>query len=276
MRVGELSPALVYAIGTGVGAAMGIGSFRVAEILSARSDITHRGAGSARTRAVLVVLSVVTGLALAHAMRSSGSGNTLFAATANLALDVFACAALFSAAAVDIEHMILPNELTLGIAALGLVTSPFRSSIGFLGALIGAVGAAALSIVPAAIYKKIRGRSGIGFGDTKLIVAAGAWLGATGAVFVLFAGAVQSAFAALVTRVLGVSYSVPESVKREIAELRAQAEKGDADAQALLADDPMAFDEAGLATTRLPMGPFLVLAFVEFLIFRESIVAFLF
>ncbi|MCL2779501.1 MAG: A24 family peptidase [Polyangiaceae bacterium] len=269
----HISPALVYAIGAGIGAAMGIGSFRIAEILSARSDITHRAAGSTRTRVLLVVLPMVTGLALAHAMRSSGSA-LLPETAANFALDVFACAALFAAAAVDIEHMILPNEITLGIAAIGLVTSPFRS-VGFRGALVGAICAAVLSIVPAAIYKKIRGRSGIGFGDAKLVVASGAWLGTTGAFFVLFAGAMQSTFVALAARALGRSFPVPESVKLQIAELRAQAEKGDAEALALLADDPMAYDETGLATTRLPMGPFLVLAFVEFLIFRESIERFL-
>ncbi|MCL2725173.1 MAG: prepilin peptidase [Polyangiaceae bacterium] len=268
-----LSPAVVYVAGAAVGAAMGAGSARLVDLLPARSGITHVATSSARAKrnVVLVILSTILGIALAHGIRSANA--PLSGAAVGFAFNALACAALLTAAAIDIEHMMMPNELTLGVAAFGLVTSPLRD-LGLRNAIVGAICAAIVSIVPAAIYKKLRGHSGVGFGDAKLTLAAGAWFGAAGAIFVLFAGAVQSSLAALLMRVFGMSFPVPESVKAEIADLRARAEAGDAEARALLADDPMAFDAepgSGFATARLPMGPFLVLGFFEFLLFREPI-----
>ena len=83
-------------------------------------------------------------------------------------------------------------------------------------------------------------------------------------------------------RLLGLSFAVPASVEAEIAELRAKAAAGDAEALSILADDPMAADVAApdpdgakppqdLATMRLPMGPFLVLACLEFVFARRQI-----
>jgi prepilin signal peptidase PulO-like enzyme (type II secretory pathway) len=123
----------------------------------------------------------------------------------------------------------------------------------------------------------------MGLGDAKLALFAGAWLGAPGAVYVVFAGAVQSALCALVMRVLGLTFAVPASVQAEIAELRAKAAAGDEEALEALADDPMAADvrkpgepgdsgaEEAFATMRLPMGPFLVLSCLEFLFARREI-----
>jgi hypothetical protein len=116
-------------------------------------------------------------------------------------------------------------------------------------------------------------------GDTKLAILAGAWQGPFGAVFVLFAGAIQQILAAVVMAVLRISYPVPESVRAEIAELRelARGEGSEAaEAKALLEDDPMATSDeelgSGLLATRLPLGPFLVAACLELLVFRERIV----
>jgi leader peptidase (prepilin peptidase)/N-methyltransferase len=127
----------------------------------------------------------------------------------------------------------------------------------------------------------------MGLGDAKLALLAGAWLGAEGAIFVVFAGALQSALCAMVMRVLGLTFAVPASVQAELADLRAKAAAGDAEARALLADDPMAADVGdgggdashakdassapALATMRLPMGPFLVLACLELVFARRPI-----
>ena len=187
---------------------------------------------------------------------------------------VLSCA-LVGAAAIDVEHMILPNEVTLGGALLALATSSFLR-VGLKGAIVGAVVGFVAAVVPHWIYKKLRGRSGQGFGDAKLAILAGAWLGPFAAIFVLFGAAVQSVLAAVVMKVLGLSYPVPASVRAEIDDLRARAAAGDAEAQELLDDDPMAADvgaegEASVLTTRLPLGPFLVLACLEALFFHDAL-----
>jgi leader peptidase (prepilin peptidase)/N-methyltransferase len=282
-----LSPNTVRGIGALAGLAGGLGAARLADVLPGRYDVTLLVDGRARTtrNTVLALLGTALGLWLAYlvtAVPTVTVERAAFYLSVNLALAL----ALVAAAAVDLEHMILPNEVTLGGALVALATSPWRA-VGLVGALVGVAVGLGLTYVPFVIYKRLRGRSGMGLGDAKLALFAGAWLGAPGAVFVIFAGALQSAVCAAIMRVLGVSFAVPASVQAEIAELRAKAAAGDEDARSLLADDPMAADvskpgeaddtSAGgapadsLATMRLPMGPFLVLACLEFLLARRQI-----
>jgi leader peptidase (prepilin peptidase) / N-methyltransferase len=182
--------------------------------------------------------------------------------------------ALVAAAAIDFEHMVLPNELTLGAAALAIGTSHWRA-VGLPSALVGAALGLALTYPPFLLYKLLRGRSGMGLGDAKLAIAAGAWLGIPGAIFVVFAGAVQLALCAVALRVLRVELMAPPSVQAELAALRTRADAGDEAARAELASDPMAAnvgaDAKTLATMRLPMGPFLVLSCLELLVARRPI-----
>ena len=81
-------------------------------------------------------------------------------------------------AALDLEHHWLPNRLTLPLIPAGL-------AVAWLG--LGpsleerAIGAAAGFIVLAAIallYRRIRGREGMGGGDPILLAGIGAWVGA--------------------------------------------------------------------------------------------------
>lgn len=277
MRVADFSPHTLRAAGAIVGLVGGIAGGWLADKLPPRYEIEHLVTGSARARrnAVLWALSIACGVGLAHAVTrvpdASLARAAVFFAT-NLVLSV----AVLAAAAVDLEHMILPNEVTLGGAAFALLTAHFRG-LGLVPSAAGAVVGLVLTYLPFAIYKKLRGRSGMGLGDAKLALLAGTWLGPEGVVFVVFAGAVQSALAALVMRVLGLSFGVPASVQAELDALRAKADAGDAEARELLADDPMAADlgagegAQSVMTMRLPMGPFLVLSCLEFLFARRVI-----
>lgn len=279
MRALDLSPAVLLVGGAVLGAALGALGARLADTLPARYEITHLTTGAARTkRNVGVVLcTVAIAVWLAHVVAASPDVSlerAAFYLLTNLAL----AAAVIAAAAIDLEHLILPNELTFGAGALALVTAYWRG-VGLVGALIGAAVGLALTYLPFLLYKKLRGRSGMGLGDAKLAVVAGLWLGAPGAVFVVFAGAVQSALFATILRVLGKELAMPASVVAELTELRARASAGDAEALEALADDPMAADvgeggqagKATLATMRLPMGPFLALACLEFVVARTPI-----
>lgn len=282
-----LSPNAVRGLGGLAGLAAGLGAGRLADTLPRRYDVTLLVEGAARRRRNLAVamLGTAIGVWLGHLLTGVPevtAPRAAFYFAVNLALAV----ALVAAAAVDLEHMILPNELTLGGALVALATSPWRT-VGFVGSLIGIAVGLGITYLPFALYKRLRGRSGMGLGDAKLALFAGAWLGAPGAIFVVFAGAVQSALCALVMRVLGLTFAVPASVQAEIAELRAKAAAGDEEALSALADDPMAADlrkpgepgdsgadgppDEAFATMRLPMGPFLVLSCLEFLFARREI-----
>jgi leader peptidase (prepilin peptidase)/N-methyltransferase len=273
MRVGDLPPVLLYATGAALGAAGGVIAVLLADHLPSRYDIVLLVVGTPRRRRniALVTLCAAVGLALAYLVGGypeSGMALTTLWFGTNLALSI----ALLSAAAVDVEHMILPNEITIGGALLALATAHWRS-VGLTGSAWGAVLGFLVTAVPHVVYKRLRGKAGQGMGDTKLVVLAGAWHGVAGALFVLFAGAVQAVACALAMRAAGLTYAVPESVKAEIAELRAATDRGDAAAKALLEDDPMAADaQDGVLAARLPKGPFLVLACLEFLFAGREIV----
>ena len=281
------SPDTVLGLGGVIGLAAGLGAGRLADTLPHRYDITLLVEGRARTRRNVAVAILGTGIGvwLGHLLASVPevtAPRAAFYFAVNLALAM----ALVAAAAVDLEHMILPNELTLGGALVALATSPWRT-VGFVGSLVGIAVGLGITYLPFALYKRLRGRSGMGLGDAKLALFAGAWLGAPGAIYVVFAGALQSALCALIMRLLGLTFAVPASVQAEIAALRAKAAAGDEEALSLLADDPMAADvgkpgepgdtgadpqpDDAFATMRLPMGPFLVLSCLEFLFARREI-----
>ena len=182
--------------------------------------------------------------------------------------DFVLCMGLLAAAFIDAEHMFLPDSITIGGAILGIATATLRG-LPFTQSLIGAAaGFTGVWLPFNFLYKRVLGRTGMGLGDAKLLMLAGAWFGWQGALFVLFAGAIQGSLYALVTRVLGIESELPASVKEDHAELEKLAAEGDEEAKQALLDDPLAEQHAG---ARMPFGPFLILGCLEMLFASEWI-----
>jgi leader peptidase (prepilin peptidase) / N-methyltransferase len=185
---------------------------------------------------------------------------------------------LIAAAFIDLEHMILPDSITIGGALLGITSALLRPELTLIDALIGAgVGFVIVWLPFLVVYPLIRGRPGMGLGDAKLTMLAGAWFGWPGAVFALLAGAVQGSLVAFVVYFVAGKIEEPEAVRRERQELLAEiaAAEGEERRQleAELALDPIGTEpEPGLALARLAFGPFLVLATLEFLLFGDALV----
>jgi leader peptidase (prepilin peptidase)/N-methyltransferase len=82
---------------------------------------------------------------------------------------------LLALAVIDARHFLLPDVLTLPLIPAGLAVAwwldPGQLLHHALGAALGFVGFAGLAWV----YRKLRGREGLGLGDAKLLAAAGAW-----------------------------------------------------------------------------------------------------
>jgi len=89
-------------------------------------------------------------------------------------------ALMFAIAAVDARRFIIPDELTAAALALGLAHAAIEdvdplAHVLALAALRGAVLALAF-LGLRALYRRLRGRHGIGLGDVKLAGVAGVWL----------------------------------------------------------------------------------------------------
>ncbi|MFO0564128.1 MAG: prepilin peptidase [Polyangiaceae bacterium] len=186
---------------------------------------------------------------------------------------------LLAVAFIDLEHMIVPDEVTFGGSVIGILSVPLRTEVGWFDALVGAaVGFVMIWLPFDVLYRKLRGRPGMGLGDAKLTMLAGAWFGWPGAVFALLAGALQGTVVAIVLYFTQGKIEEPEAVRAERAELLAAIENAETEAErreleAELALDPIG-EEAGegLGQSRMPFGPFLVLATLEFMLFGRVIV----
>ena len=88
--------------------------------------------------------------------------------------------ALLALSVIDWRHQALPDRLTLPLLAVGLAVAYGARPDGLADHLAGAaVGFAAFALI-GWLYRRSRGREGLGLGDAKLLAAAGAWLSWTG------------------------------------------------------------------------------------------------
>lgn len=106
--------------------------------------------------------------------------------------------ALLWLADIDIRLQILPDPLTLGLAAAGLAATYLLAPHRLADHVIGAAAGFAVFVAVAAAYRRLRGRDGLGGGDVKLMAAAGAWVSWEGlASLVLLASLAALAFVLL-------------------------------------------------------------------------------
>jgi leader peptidase (prepilin peptidase)/N-methyltransferase len=174
---------------------------------------------------------------------------------------------LLAAAFIDLEHMYLPDPITIGGTVLGIATATLRG-VPLGQSLLGAIGGFVGVWLPFVLgYALLRGRAGMGLGDAKLTMLAGAWFGWMGAAFALFAGALQASLAAMLVLAARGRIDEPEAVRADREELQRAAEAGDEEAKKLLEDDPLGKPpEEGVLAARLPFGPFLILAMLEWML----------
>jgi leader peptidase (prepilin peptidase)/N-methyltransferase len=218
-----------------------------------------------------IALALAAGLTVrVPADTSVGRALAIFGADLVLGLS------LVAVAFIDLEHMYVPDSISIGGTIFGLATCSLRPDLSFVDAVIGAVVGFAIVWLPFGIgYKLVRGRTGMGLGDAKLVMMAGAWFGWSGAVFALLAGAVQGTLAVLVLLVTRGRVDEPAAVeaeRRETAEalLRMSPEER-AEAEAELAKDPLYEDNGqGLGVSRIAFGPFVALAMLEYLLVGQE------
>jgi leader peptidase (prepilin peptidase)/N-methyltransferase len=116
------------------------------------------------------IVEVLTALMFAVAAWHDGPGLLL---ASHL---VFGCA-LIVLFAIDLEHHLLPNAITLPGIAAGLLFSFFSGQPGLQESLIGAaIGGGGLWLI-AETYYRVRHEEGLGMGDVKMLAMIGAFIG---------------------------------------------------------------------------------------------------
>jgi len=121
--------------------------------------------------------------------------------SARLLVEWTIAAALVAVIFIDIDHMIIPNWITLPGLVLGLVLSIAAPSlgVGFWDAIGGVVIAGGMFWLIAEVYPRLRGKQGLGFGDVKLIAMLASLLGTSAAIGIIFVGSV-----------IGLAYGLPK------------------------------------------------------------------
>jgi leader peptidase (prepilin peptidase)/N-methyltransferase len=124
----------------------------------------------ARISARYPLVELVAGVATAYVVWRWGPGWKAAAA----ALLLWSLIALTF---IDIDTQLLPDDITLPLAWTGLVVNSFGVFTDLQSAVWGAVGGYLALWAVYWLFKLIRGKEGMGYGDFKLLSALGAWLG---------------------------------------------------------------------------------------------------
>lgn len=126
-----------------------------------------------------------------------------------LALFIF-CSALVVITFIDLEHQIIPDEISLSGIVLGFVCSFFLPGLGWLNSLVGIILGGGSLLLVAYIYQWLTGKDGMGGGDIKLLAMMGAFLGWKAVPFIIFASS-------LVGSIVGITIMLVQKKDSKLA-----------------------------------------------------------
>ena len=158
---------------------------------------------------------------------------------------------------IDLDFWIIPDAIVYPLAGVGLLAAivvPDTLGVPWLHALAAGAGGFLLFLAIHGYYRRFRGIDGLGLGDAKLLLMVGLFTGPAGLLWTIAAGAAQ-----------GVIVSVPMLLAgKKVANTELQDVHGD-DPE-LGEDDP---DK--VSGKRVPFGPFLALAAMEYVLLQKQI-----
>lgn len=96
------------------------------------------------------------------------------------------CAALVVVTFIDLEHQIIPDEISLPGIVIGFACSFFIPRLGWLNSLLGILAGGGSLYLVAWCYERFTGKEGMGGGDIKLLAMLGAFFGWKAIPFIIF------------------------------------------------------------------------------------------
>ena len=126
-----------------------------------------------------------------------------------LALFLF-CSALVVITFIDLEHQIIPDEISLPGIVIGFIFSFFLPWQSWLNSLLGILLGGGSLLLVAYGYQWLTGKEGMGGGDIKLLAMMGAFLGWKSVLFIVFASS-------LIGSVIGVTIMLIQKKDSKLA-----------------------------------------------------------
>lgn len=126
-----------------------------------------------------------------------------------LALFLF-CSALVVITFIDLEHQIIPDEISLSGIVIGFVFSFFLPWLTWLNSLLGILLGGGSLLLVAYGYQLLTGKEGMGGGDIKLLAMMGAFLGWKSVLFIIFASS-------LIGSVVGITMMLVQKKDSKLA-----------------------------------------------------------
>ncbi|MEJ2086511.1 MAG: prepilin peptidase [Acidobacteriota bacterium] len=115
---------------------------------------------------------------------------------------VFICLMVLLAA-IDVEHFLLPDRITLPAILIGLVLQLWNDATQLTDAILGVLIGAGILILVINFWFWLRGNEGMGLGDVNMLALIGAFLGWQGVLTTLFLATLSGAVAGLTLLALG-------------------------------------------------------------------------
>jgi leader peptidase (prepilin peptidase)/N-methyltransferase len=177
---------------------------------------------------------------------------------------------LLTVAFIDMETFLIPDFISLGGTALGLLAAALLPGLdaatAVKGALLGSLPLLAINLFWSRVLKRTaKGQEdAVGLGDAKLMAMVGAFLGPAGVAFTFVTGGLQGMAATLVSRATGWQLGPDPSL------LADEGDEGDEGGDAATTEAPK--DETPLGLTTIPFGPFLALGAIEYLLGADALI----
>ena len=100
-----------------------------------------------------------------------------FGVSNELAVAMLLTGVLIALTAIDLDHQLLPDSLTLPLLWVGLLINIDATFVSLESAVLGAVFGYLCLWSVYWLFKIVTGKEGMGYGDFKLLAALGAWFG---------------------------------------------------------------------------------------------------
>ncbi len=141
---------------------------------------------------------------------------------------------------IDLKYFIIPNSLTFSMMILGFIKSfdPNLDSIfpNYLNSLIGGIFGYGVIFSIIFFYRQIRKKEGMGLGDAKLLAVIGFWFGWVSIPFIIF-----------LSSIFALVFVMPDLIKKKKK-----------------------------MTSQIPFGPYIILATIFYLLFKNNLESLIF